>query len=410
MTNLPMQTWRFSALDTWFFRESRPMESLGGSELLSAFPPSPRTISGVIRSLVGERHEVDWSEWKKSESYPDLKRRIGDANSFGQLKFSGPWLAREMTAANSDNKSTTERLYPVPRNLLAKRDGEAFTELQRATLGAACECDLGNVHMVTLPDRTSGFRIQEDCWLPEQALLAVLAGEICSPDDLVETRELFERESRLGIARNNATRAVEIGLLYQTRHVRPKVGVRLETDVKGLQESDVANDGIVRFGGEGRGAAYAVEPQGEPSLATQKVQVKDDTKGILLLLLTHARITPNQTEEQSFTPLPGFVLDNSGSTTVWTGEIAGIALTLHSSLSGKPVREGGWDLANNKPRKVQSLIPAGSVYYLTVDKGDIQTAINQIHYQQLPADDKDLALGRGLMAVGLWSSTEFPEE
>ncbi|QLQ32192.1 MAG: hypothetical protein HZT40_12035 [Candidatus Thiothrix singaporensis] len=58
------QTWRFKALDTWFFRESRPMESIGGSELLSAFPPSPRTLSGAVRSVVGEHKQADWQQWR----------------------------------------------------------------------------------------------------------------------------------------------------------------------------------------------------------------------------------------------------------------------------------------------------------------------------------------------------------
>ncbi|WP_308874022.1 hypothetical protein [Thiothrix subterranea] len=41
MGDTQQQLWRFKALDTWFFRESRPMESVGGSELLSAFPHRP---------------------------------------------------------------------------------------------------------------------------------------------------------------------------------------------------------------------------------------------------------------------------------------------------------------------------------------------------------------------------------
>ena len=85
--------WQFSALDTWFFRESRPMESIGGSELQSGFPPSPRTTSGAIRHLVGQKHNVNWSKWNKPDEYVDLKSTIGDANSLGKLRFNGPWCS-----------------------------------------------------------------------------------------------------------------------------------------------------------------------------------------------------------------------------------------------------------------------------------------------------------------------------
>ncbi|MEZ5448799.1 MAG: type III-B CRISPR module-associated Cmr3 family protein [Thiolinea sp.] len=67
-------------------------------------------------------------------------------------------------------------------------------------------------------------------------------------------------------------------------------------------------------------------------------------------------------------------------------------------------------MARNQPRAVQSLIPAGSVYYLSVDDGDIQAAIDQLHGQSLAVDPTDRALGRGLLAAGLWPANELTEE
>jgi CRISPR-associated protein Cmr3 len=54
------QQWRFSALDTLFFKESRPIESVGGSQLSSVFPPPARTLIGAIRTAIGEANSVDW--------------------------------------------------------------------------------------------------------------------------------------------------------------------------------------------------------------------------------------------------------------------------------------------------------------------------------------------------------------
>jgi len=54
---------------------------------------------------------------------------------------------------------------------------------------------------------------------------------------------------------------------------------------------------------------------------------------------------------------------------VWQGRIAEISLTLRAAVIGKALREGGWDLAQQKPRDVVSLVPAGSCYYFTVEGG-----------------------------------------
>ena len=39
------EAWQFVPLDTWFFRESRPLESVGGAQLTSQFPPPVRTLT-----------------------------------------------------------------------------------------------------------------------------------------------------------------------------------------------------------------------------------------------------------------------------------------------------------------------------------------------------------------------------
>lgn len=59
-------------------------------------------------------------------------------------------------------------------------------------------------------------------------------------------------------------------------------------------------------------------------------------------------------------------------------------------------------MAAHQPRAVQSLIPAGSVFYCEIDDADTQTAINALHNIQI---GKDQHLGRGHIAVGLWNET-----
>ena len=48
------RSWRFAAFDSWFFRESRPFDSIGGAQLASHFPPPSRTLAGAVRTSIGD--------------------------------------------------------------------------------------------------------------------------------------------------------------------------------------------------------------------------------------------------------------------------------------------------------------------------------------------------------------------
>lgn len=422
------KTWRFRALDTWFFRESRPMESVGGSELTGSFPPSPRTLAGAIRHIVGNQHEVDWKKWSQADSYPELKQRMGDAAGYGDLSLSGAWLARETVTG-------TERLYPVPGNLVIKKAGAGEPEmvgevsaLARLRVGSPRRCNLGDqVRMPVLPkdpenpEQYLRMRSAEGYWVTEPGLQKILAGEVCQAEELIAADCLFNKEARLGIAINNRQRAVEQGLLYQTRHVRPEQSVLVEVDVSGLQAADHESQGVVRLGGEGRGAGWSVHESAglRPAVISPDEAALAQARGIILVTLTPADWCPAvAVSAENYSPLPGFTRDNEHEkwpgATVWTGTLYGVGLTLHSAVLGKPVREGGWDLVANRPRAVRSLVPAGSVFYLTVDSDDIQGALQQLHLKQIPEeppqapeDQQEYALGRGLVAVGLWPDNEY---
>lgn len=435
------QTWRFQALDTLFFRESRPMESIGGSELLSAFPPSPRTMAGAVRTAVGEKHGVNWSDWQRWESeskrpeetdpYADLKLRMGAAANYGQLRFNGPWLALEK---RSDKAGTqVDRLYPVPHNIVIQRSkkNNQITKIGRLRVGASCDCDLGKkVRLPMLPDGDRNWKSADDYWVSAETLQRMLTGNamtVPEAGDWFKTSDLFDREARLGIARNNYSRSVEEGLLYQTRHVRPKhiserdsakdksyLSTLIEFDVAGLAADDYTADGVVRLGGEGRGATYSVHDAGAVHLPASYWQDKTaeiaKARGVVLVLLAPLEMSARDDGESEYIPLPGFAPCKQDGVSVWKGEINQIALTLHCAIQGKPVREGGWDLVNNCPRPVKSFAPVGSVYYLTVDDGGLSHALEQLHFEQLGADENDLALGRGLVAAGLWPADELMGE
>lgn len=376
----PRAVMRFEALDTWFFRESRPMDAIGGLELASVFPPPPRTLLGAVRTAIGDASEADWAAFACDASHA-LRREIGFADDLGPLRLSGPWLTQG-----------AERLYPAPLFLFRRPVGTA-PGFARLRVGPAMHTYLGRVRLPALPEGMQGSRPLSHAWLTRLGLEAVLAGRFPDGSDVRHGSKLFAEECRLGIARDNVRRIPHDGLLYQTRHVRPRSDLAIEADIE-FAEGSGTPKGLVRFGGEGRlthlsGVAPRVAPVAPSPTAL--------TKGLILVLLTPARFT----DPNSWLP-PGFESLDGEDSRAWKGQIAGVDLVLHAAVIGKTQREGGWDMVNRRPRAVQSLIPAGSAYYVTTD--NLRAAIQKLHQTQI---GEDPALGRGLLACGLWNTHEF---
>lgn len=370
--------WRFEALDTCFFRESRPHGAVGASELASLFPPPARTVAGAVRTYLGEAQGVDWQRFP--QAYPELQALIGLGDDLGALDLRGPFLMHN-----------GERLYPAPLHVLAKQQpgskpgDPAQHDYVFLRPGAPVDCDLGCVRLPEPVKSMPGAKPLERVWLKAHDYARVLAGQ--APVAAFAHDDLYDEEPRLGIARNNARGTVEESMLYQTRHVRLRAGVAVGVGVSGPQT--LPSGGVLRFGGEGRPAAVRIGgdcPLPEPVLPKQGGQV-------LLALLTPADLGGHW--------LPsGFEPETRAGATVWRGELAGVALTIHAACIGKPLREGGWDLARQTPRAVVPLVPAGSVWFCTLDDPTQAAALHGVRI------GRDTSLGRGELAVGTWQPKE----
>lgn len=367
------QLWRFDAFDTLFFRESRPMESLGGSELGGVFPPPVRTMIGALRTAVGDALGVDWNHYRKDPSHP-LRSRIGTPDSLGPLHFGAPHLSWE-----------GERLYPIPLSLLSNDK-----QMTRLVPGSVVECDLGRVALPTMREPMPGAKPMEGAFLTGDSLLAFLSGNDPAPETILprEHQHLFEEESRLGIGRDNARSTVIEGLLYQTRHIRPNPKLSIGMEVTGLDTSGLPPTGMARLGGEGRLAAWSRQ---DAAHQLQVPQPPTGAKGVLLLLLAPALF------EQGWLP-DGFAPKATDEQVRWHGRLHEVDLRIVSAVCGKAQREGGWNMADRRSRPVQSLVPAGSCYFCEVD-GDLFRAATALHGKAI---GNECEYGRGEIAVGYW--------
>jgi CRISPR-associated protein Cmr3 len=378
-----VKQWHFEALDTWFFRESRPYGVVGGSELTSLFPPPARTVAGAIRTLIGENAQINWQDYKngKAQYYKQLNllQEIGTGpDDFGKLRLSGPFILYK-----------GQRLYPMPQSLMKVQIENRLYVLKP---GSPVHCDLGeNVRLPFLAQ--AGAKPLENAWLTEAGLLAFLGGKLPESNTIIYQNELFENEPRLGIARDNAKRITQEHKLYQTQHIRPTAEVKVGALISGINHTLHPKMGQVRFGGEGRLAGVEIT-----DVQPQHFQLPGNTEGhnLLLMLLTPADLG---CQKNSWLPSSDFEQKtDKNSHTVWEGTLNGIELTVISAVLGKSVREGGWDLQNEEPRSVKSLVPAGSVWFCQVKK-NLSSAIKKLQGFQI---GEETVLGRGELAVGIW--------
>lgn len=381
-TQKTYQGWQLNPLDTWFFREAKPFDTIGSPELPSQFPPPAPTVAGAIKTAIGRQLGINWHQFKpKAETDTERHEVYGQ---LGDLSLCGPFISL-----------AGKPLFPAPAFLLHQKDHG----YHRLIIGNAVETDLGIVCLPELPPDAvnKGFKPLEHAWLTAEGYTEVLAGGLPKPEQVKRAHELYSPEPRLGIGRDNQTGCVnaEDSLLYQTCHIRPGNDVALWVGVAGLAAQIKPEP--VRLGGEGRLTLMSAS-EGPVTLPSAPV-APEETRGFILILLTPADLDscwrlPNA---QEICPER-----DSGEGKRWTCTLNGVELTIHAAVLGKPVREGGWHLAERKPRRVESFVPAGSAWFCTARNMNAKQAINALHLTQIGDGQK---LGRGLLAAGVWNST-----
>jgi len=344
-----MRVIQFDPIDSLFFREAKPFGIGEGGFLDSLFPPSAQTLSGAIRTAIGNTEKIDWQDSTK------VKDLLGTAEDPGSLSFKGPYLYKD-----------GQRLYPVPQNLLYSETESAWTRLIPKDV---YQSDLGECRLPKAQNTLKKAKNIEQGWLDEAGLRAVLNGQL--PQHYYRSEQLFKHEARVGIGRNNQTSSVEPGQLFFTRHIRLRKGISMAMALDGPV---MIESGAIRLGGEGRLAHIS---QSDVSLSVPKLTSDDSHSGqLLIILLTHADLGGNTMPDWS-----------QFST----------SLECISACIGKPVREGGWDYAKSKPKPLRSLVPAGSCYFIETKQR--QALIKELQDTHLGYRTK---FGYGEIAVGLW--------
>lgn len=368
------QRWTFRFLDTCFFRDGLPYHAGEGGYTTARtfFPPHITTLQGAVRTSLAE--EQGWRPGQKN-GWPT---ELGGPDDPGDLQFRGPYL---WTADGP--------LFPMPLHLLVKKmqkktpSGEVSYAFTRLVPGDPVKCDLGEVRLPGPVSSLDGAGLPENLFLLYSGLRTVLQGGLPETSEVRSGANLWSTEYRTGLERDDNTRTAWKGMLYNCAHVRPVGGLGLAVLVSGIpKEWPVAPRRVLNLGGEGRVAEVKVDPPAEEQalLPTPGIPAPH-TDGRLYFTVT--LITPGRYED-----LERVIREGP----------PGVPGKCVSACLGKVIQVGGWDLANQKPRPLTPLLPAGSTWFFAADAAATD-AIAVIH-GRFTGDGT--VYGFGQILIGKW--------
>jgi CRISPR-associated protein Cmr3 len=313
-------------MDVWLFRDGKPFDAESDHRATSLFPPYPSVMQGVIRSQHLMVKKVDLT--KREE----IENTVGTADDVKTLRLSGPFLARW------DGKQLT-RFFPVPADMAAQHD--KFVPLQRrkpdiSKLLTSAPTDLDYL-LYSLKEPTKESPGQ---WLSEETLFEALKGKEVGA---IQSDKLFQRESRFGIGCEDRTRTTREGALYEAEFIRPCQNVGLYVEVEGYDGWPA--QGVMRIGGEGRGATYEIITA--PALPPLKKELPTRFK-VYFATPTYFKRGWLPARWSEF----------------FEGEVKLVAVAVNRYES-----VGGYDWANNSQKPARRYVPAGSVYYFEANGG-----------------------------------------
>ena len=357
-------------VDTWFFRDGTPFtaDSAPQENVGSLFPPHPPTVAGSLRAALALG-----KGWSGYGCWPrEICDVLGDGpKDLGTLSLDGPFLLRD-----------GQPLFRAPRHLLGSTNGTRWSPCVFLRPGEPVVCDLGDVR---LPEHSrvvdERLKTGDRHWLTRDGINAVLRG--CPPreEDVVPSDCLWADETRIGLERDGDSRTAKEGMLYSTRHVRPRCGVTLGVRIAGLPPGwALPFNQLLSLGGENR-LAECRQWEADVALDTPLEKIRTTSKVAVVAL------SPIDLEQD-------ICLGRKPMNALGNARVV-------SACLDRPQRIGGWDSLKRRPLPLRSVLSPGSVLFCEILAPErFEAAVGA--GEGMARIGRRQEWGFGLAALGIW--------
>lgn len=375
-------------VDTFFFRNHRPLNAGEDAVAAGIFPPYPGTLYGSLRSTYIHAHGGFERFYQGQDTH--LLHWMGTPSQVGDFSLKGFYLydGGPVLPLPLDYQVVSRR---------AEQQTTTFEETQKRNTSGSSDKQSGEQALpLQLRHESDGYTSNRSAYRlygTSQEKSAAAAGGYVDFENwkraLIKYEEVpvfrasrwLQPEYRLGIMRNRHTNRTESGMLYQMEMQRFKVESD-SGDTAGLcvicrEAPDFRDVGLARLGGENR--PWSVSVINDAPLFTEAEEAKLIENISRNCIVRVVLLTPAIWGQGS--------RPNCWDKTTNQLKLAsGLHVDVLAAVIGRPHVIGGWDMAKGRPKQRQFAVPAGSVLYLKVKPEQIQPLIETLHAQPLTDD------------------------
>lgn len=384
-----MELWIIEPRDPLIARDGRPFGPYPGARARPLNFPFPSTIAGGLRTRAGQ----DETGRFEAKNIPAIK----------QIGIRGPLLVEV------DDQEQLRWLVPAPADaLLLGREGEKGIYRHRLVpleIGDACcnlPAELSWPVGLAIPSPNKPHKAAPRFW--HWCKFADWLSAPPSQPEQIEAAELGHngpgKEWRMHVAIDPNSFTGAEGALFATGglefwhrpasekwHLSEVKRLALAAQVRNLNGLTI-DERLAPLGGERRTMRWWKSGEKLPELDGLPEQIAE-AGHCRLILLTPARFGKGW--------LPTWLLQQH----------FGVTPKLKAAVVGKPQTVSGWDFEKGSPKPTQRLVPAGSVYFMSLgtDKAAIQQWVKEMWLANVSDNEEDRRAGFGLAALGVWSGT-----
>ena len=413
-------------LEPLFFGPPRSFSAGEAHHASSAFPPSPWTLQGIVRT-----HLLKTTTLKcgLAERGPAARQEredlVGPPDALPDgWRLAPPVPVVEVEGKNSSDPPYLNAWFPVPRFLFHPPDGRNGPPVPAQVLVDG----ISDSSRDFADDRTASWAQRGEAlvvgpppgegdpkplrgWIDARNLRWALTGHgsWSSAGHDADLPPFVKRERQVGVAINDSLGTAQDQLLYTRQRLRFREGSGIWSSLDIDQPNpslnpDALQSGVAHAGNRVRPVELVRPP--EKSADWQEIEHPTDRL---------AQLSGEESDRKVLVWLylasPVFITADQSSPRVHSGAGSGVKVRVRAAFVGPPEVHGGFRMASGVPRGNQMLVPAGSVWLIELTGGqpaERKSVLEALHggYSLAHPENKDerahaaFGFGRTLVGIG----------